>query len=99
MPPPHLLEVGKQVNEFFNVTGVDKTGRKNYRLKSMEQFAAEHNTNEQPSKQYFKATKLPEIIKTYTLPKKVTRQADIDRGKFIFMTDIGTRAYAEISHL
>lgn len=78
-PPLHLLEVGKQVPEFFNVVGVDDTGRKRYRLKSMDQYAHEHGTNEQPSKQYFKASKLPDIIKTYAMPKKITRQADIDK--------------------
>lgn len=98
MPPPHLLEVGKQVNEFFNVAGVDQSGRKQYRLKSRDQFAAEHNTNEQPSKQYFKATKLPEIIKTYTLPKKVTRQADIDKGEVTVVRLESDRCADEESH-
>lgn len=78
-PPLHLLEVGKQVPEFFNVVGVDDTGRKRYRLKTMDQYAVEHGTNEQPSKQYFKASKLPDIIRTYAMPKKITRQADIDK--------------------
>jgi dual specificity protein kinase YAK1 len=78
-PPPHLLEVGKQVNEFFNVS-YDQEGRKRWRLKPMDQYANEHQTSEQPSKQYFKATKLPEIVKTYPLPKKVSKQADVDKG-------------------
>ena len=80
MPPSHLLEVGKQVPEFFQVLGIDESGRKSYRLKSMEQYASEHNTNEQPSKQYFKATTLPEIIRTYALPKKIVKQPEIDKG-------------------
>jgi hypothetical protein len=80
-PPQHLLEVGKQVNEFFNVS-YDQDGRKRYRLKPMDQYATEHQTTEQPSKQYFKATQLPEIIKTYPMPKKITKQSDIDKGRW-----------------
>jgi dual specificity protein kinase YAK1 len=78
----HLLEAGKQVNEFFNVIGSDELGRKKYALKPMDQYAREHQTDEQPSKQYFKATKLPDIIKSYTLPKKITTQPEVDKGKF-----------------
>ena len=84
----HLLEVGKQVNEFFNVVGSDDMGRKKYALKPMEQYAREHQTDEQTSKQYFKATKLPDIIKTYTLPKKITTQSEVDKGE---STGIGSR--------
>lgn len=62
---------------------MDEQGRKRYRLKPMEQFAEERGVEEQPSKQYFKASKLPDIIKTYALPKKLTRQADIDKGKSV----------------
>lgn len=83
MPPSHLLEMGKQVPEFFHVLGMDESGRKSYRLKPMEQYAAEHNTSEQPSKQYFKAATLPEIIRTYALPKKIVKQSDIDKGECI----------------
>lgn len=79
-PPQHLLEVGKQVHEFFNIS-LDAEGRKRYRLKPMDQYASEHQTSEQPSKQYFKATKLPEIIKTYPLPKKVVKQTEVDKGE------------------
>jgi dual specificity protein kinase YAK1 len=63
-------------------------GRKKYALKPMEQYAREHQTDEQPSKQYFKATKLPDIIKTYTLPKKITTQSEVDKGE---STGIGSR--------
>lgn len=80
-PPLHLLEAGKQAHEFFKVVGTDEMGRKKHALKSMEQYAMEHGTDEQPSKQYFKATKLPDIIKSYHLPKKITTQAEIDKGQ------------------
>ncbi len=79
-PPHQLLEVGKQTNEFFNCVGVDHQGRKQYQLKPMEQYTAEHQTQEQPSKQYFKQTKLKEIIMEYSFSKKNPKQSDIDKG-------------------
>jgi dual specificity protein kinase YAK1 len=79
-PPSHLLEVGKQTHEFFNCH-VDSHGRKNYTLKPMDQYAAEHRTNEQPSKQYFKQTRLNDIIMEYSFSKKNAKQSDIDKGK------------------
>lgn len=81
-PPQHLLEVGKQTHEFFNFGGIDTQGRKQYQLKSMEQYSNEHNTQEQPSKQYFKQTKLKDIIMEYPMPKKNAKQSDIDKGGF-----------------
>ena len=78
-PPSHLLEVGKQTHEFFNCH-VDAHGRKNYTLKPMDQYAAEHRTNEQPSKQYFKQTRLNDIIMEYSFSKKNAKQSDIDKG-------------------
>ncbi len=74
-----MLEMGKQSNEFFE-KGSDEFGRRNYRLKSMEQYSREHNTKEQPSKKYFQATTLPEIIRSYSMPRKNMKQQEIDRG-------------------
>ena len=85
-PPSHLLEVGKQTHEFFNCH-VDAHGRKNYTLKPMDQYAAEHRTNEQPSKQYFKQTRLNDIIMEYSFSKKNAKQSDIDKGKLL-LTDL-----------
>ena len=82
MPPNHLLENGKQVHEFFvSEPNPDPYGRggRAFRLKSMEQYSKEHNTQEQPSKQYFKATTLPEIIKGYQFAKKGPKQSDVDK--------------------
>lgn len=79
-PPAHLLENGKQTHEFFNIVP-DSHGRKQYQLKPMEQYAAEHRTNEQPSKQYFKQTKLKEIIMEYPYAKKNPKQSDLDKGE------------------
>ncbi|KAI9797267.1 MAG: dual specificity protein kinase yak1 [Piccolia ochrophora] len=78
LPPTWMLEMGKQSGEFFEKTH-DEFGRRNYRLKSMEQYAREHNTKEQPSKKYFQATTLPDIIRSYAMPRKNMKQAEIDR--------------------
>ncbi|KAF8839492.1 hypothetical protein BDN67DRAFT_970001 [Paxillus ammoniavirescens] len=75
MPPSYMLDMGKQTKQFFD-SHVDVFGHKKYRLKSLEQYSREHNTNEQPGKQYFKATTLPEIINTAPMPtfKSSSRQ-------------------------
>ncbi|WWD19562.1 hypothetical protein CI109_104023 [Kwoniella shandongensis] len=77
-PPSHLLEVGKQTHEFFNHS-TDVYGHKQYKLKSMHQYATEHRTDEQPSKQYFKQTKLKDIIMEYPYSKRNAKQSDIDK--------------------
>jgi dual specificity protein kinase YAK1 len=85
MPPTWMLEMGKQSGEFFEKTQ-DEFGRRSYRLKSMEQYSREHNTKEQPSKKYFQATTLPDIIRSYSMPRKNMKQAEIDRGNlFTFL--------------
>ncbi|GAM91474.1 hypothetical protein ANO11243_095250 [Dothideomycetidae sp. 11243] len=78
LPPTWMLEVGKQSGEFFEKAH-DEYGRRTYRLKSMEQYSREHGTKEQPSKKYFSATTLPEIIKNYPMPRKGMKQQEIDR--------------------
>ncbi|KAI9044285.1 putative protein kinase Yak1 [Aspergillus affinis] len=78
LPPSWMLEMGKQSGEFFEKTH-DEFGRKTYRLKSLEQYSREHNTKEQPSKKYFQATTLEEIIRSYPMPRKNMKQAEIER--------------------
>ncbi|KAJ9649587.1 dual specificity protein kinase yak1 [Coniosporium tulheliwenetii] len=78
LPPTWMLEMGKQSGEFFEKTH-DDFGRRTYRLKSMEQYSREHGTKEQPSKKYFSATTLPEIIKNYPMPRKNMKPAEIER--------------------
>lgn len=79
LPPVWMLEMGKQSGEFFEKI-TDEYGRRTYRLKSMEQYSREHNVKEQPSKKYFQATTLHDIIKSYSMPRKNMKQAEIDRG-------------------
>ncbi|KAI0775661.1 kinase-like protein [Trametes elegans] len=75
LPPQYMLDIGKQTNQFFD-SYVDQYGHKKYRLKSLEQYSREHNTNEQPGKQYFKANSLPDIIRQAPMPsfKSTSRQ-------------------------
>jgi len=82
LPPTWMLEMGKQSGEFFEKIH-DEFGRKTYRLKNMEQYSREHGTKEQPSKKYFSATTLPEIIKNYPMPRKNMKPAEIERGEMI----------------
>ncbi|GKT43710.1 dual specificity protein kinase YAK1 [Colletotrichum spaethianum] len=77
-PPNWMIEMGKQAGEFFEKRQ-DEFGRRTYQLKSMEQYAREHSTKEQPSKKYFQANTLPEIIKSYPMPRKNMKQSEIDR--------------------
>ncbi|KAJ7497490.1 kinase-like domain-containing protein [Mycena latifolia] len=76
MPPQSMLNTGKQSSQFFDSYEVynphTNQTEKKYRLKSIEQYSREHNTNEQPGKQYFKATSLPEIINTAPMPQSKT---------------------------
>lgn len=81
MPPNWMLEMGKQAGEFFEKRhDVDDYGRRTYHLKSMEQYSREHGTKEQPSKKYFQATTLPEIIRSYAMPRKNMKPNEIERG-------------------
>ena len=82
MPPTYMLDMGKQTKQFFD-SYVDVFGHKKYRLKTLEQYSREHNANEQPGKQYFKATTLPEIINTAPMPtfKSTNRQGhEMEKG-------------------
>ncbi|KAF7792344.1 hypothetical protein EIP86_003380 [Pleurotus ostreatoroseus] len=66
-PPQFMLDMGKQTGQFFD-SYTDVYGNKKYKLKSLEQYSREHNTQEQPGKQYFKATTLPDIIQQAPMP-------------------------------
>ncbi|KAG4219910.1 hypothetical protein PC116_g31611, partial [Phytophthora cactorum] len=77
-PPNWMIEVGKQAGDFFEKRQ-DEFGRKTYHLKSMEQYSRERGTKEQPSKKYFQASTLPEIIKSYPMPRKNMKPNEIER--------------------
>ncbi|KAI0093029.1 kinase-like domain-containing protein [Irpex rosettiformis] len=75
-PPQYMLDTGKQSTQFFDHY-TDHYGQKKHKLKGIEQYSREHNTQEQPGKQYFKATTLPDIIQQAPMPafKSNSRQA------------------------
>ncbi|PKS06794.1 hypothetical protein jhhlp_006869 [Lomentospora prolificans] len=77
-PPNWMIEMGKQGSDFFEKRQ-DEFGRRTYHLKSMEQYSREHGNKEQPSKKYFQANTLPEIIKSYPLPRKNMKSSEIER--------------------
>lgn len=81
LPPTWMLEMGKQSGEFFEKTQ-DEFGRKTYRLKTLEQYSREHNTKEQPSKKYFQASTLEDIIRSYPMPRKHMKPAEVERGTY-----------------
>ncbi|KAI2642690.1 kinase-like domain-containing protein [Xylaria nigripes] len=77
-PPNWMIEVGKQAGDFFEKRQ-DEYGRKSYHLKSMEQYSRERGTKEQPSKKYFQANSLSDIIKSYPLPRKNMKPNEVER--------------------
>ena len=77
-PPAHMLDKGKQTSHFFDV-GADAYGGRRYQLKSLERYSQEFKVQEQPSKKYFQATTLPEIIKQYPIVRKGLKDAEIER--------------------
>ncbi|KAF8482645.1 kinase-like domain-containing protein [Russula ochroleuca] len=79
-PPVYMMEMGKQTNQFFD-SFVDVYGRKKWRLKSLEQYSREHSTNEQPGKQYFKATTLPDIVNTAPMPQFKSGRQSVETEK------------------
>ncbi|QRV94184.1 dual-specificity tyrosine-(Y)-phosphorylation regulated kinase [Ceratobasidium sp. AG-Ba] len=78
MPPSYMLEMGKQTNNFFK-SYTDEYSRKRYRLKTLEEYSREHNTNEQPGKKYFAATTLPDIIRTAAGANKSGKLTENDK--------------------
>lgn len=80
MPPNHMFEKGKQTKHFFD-SASDEYGRTAWRLKSLDRYSKEHNVQEQPSKRYFAASTLGEIIKQYPMIRKGLKEAEVDKGK------------------
>ncbi|KAF9277935.1 Homeodomain-interacting protein kinase 3 [Mortierella alpina] len=86
MLPSYMLEIGKTAHEFFEVIRPEHVGHsygtsmpKKYRLKSMERYSREHGVMEQPSKRYFQATTLADIINSYPMMKKGMTQKEIEK--------------------
>lgn len=77
-----MLDAGKQTSHFFESVP-DEYGRRRWRLKSLERYVQEYGGNEQPSKKYFSASTLPEIIKQYPIVRKGLKEAEVDKGEFL----------------
>lgn len=91
-PPQFMLDMGKQTSQFFDAY-TDHYGQKKHKLKSLDQYSREHNTQEQPGKQYFKATTLPEIIQQAPMPsfKSGSRQQhEMEKGECLIFGDISS---------
>ncbi|ORY96840.1 kinase-like domain-containing protein [Syncephalastrum racemosum] len=69
VPPNYMIEMGKNAHRYFE-RYVDEHGQKRYRLKSMEQYSREQGKTEQPSKRYFSAKTLAELINNYPMMRK-----------------------------
>ncbi|KFH66344.1 CMGC/DYRK/YAK protein kinase [Podila verticillata NRRL 6337] len=97
MLPTYMLEIGKTAHEFFEQVRQEPIGHsfstttagpKKYRLKSMETYSRQHNVVEQPSKRYFQATTLPDIVNSYPMIKKGMTQKEVDKETMIRLSFI-----------
>lgn len=76
-----MIEMGKNSHRYFE-RRVDDQGQKHYRLRSMEQYALEQGKQEQPSKRYFSASTLLELITTYPMVRKDSMSPkELEKGK------------------
>lgn len=74
-PPNWMLDMGKNTTKFLKK--VDSPDGK-YRLKTIEEFNSDNeNSDEQPGKQYFKFTKLRDIIKNNKFPKNIQQSPQL----------------------
>lgn len=76
-----MIEVGKNANRYFDR---DTTrGEKRYELKPLDKYAKEQGKSEQPSKRYFSAKTLPDLINTYPIMRKTQMSnKEIEKEKF-----------------
>lgn len=66
-PPFHMLEVGKDTNQYFERYVSADLSRPQYKLKSRDRFSMDQGKPEPPSKRYFASTDLEEIILGYPM--------------------------------
>lgn len=77
-PPKYLLELGKNSRVFFE-KNEHHNEKGQWNLKSIEKFNMEYQVTEKPSKRYFQATTLSDLIMQYPYPKKILTQEDFNR--------------------
>lgn len=96
MPPPSMLNTGKQVSHFFDSyetrSSHSNENERKYKLKSVEQYSREHGINERARRQYYKATTLSEIINTAPVRQAKSPESarnDVEKGNL----SLGTTAW------
>ncbi|CDH60252.1 kinase-like protein [Lichtheimia corymbifera JMRC:FSU:9682] len=81
VPPNYMIEMGKNAHRYFE-RYIDENGEKKYRLRSLEQYSREQGKMEQPSKRYFSAKTLPDLINNYPIMRKASMTAkEIEKEK------------------
>jgi dual specificity protein kinase YAK1 len=83
-----MIDIGKQTSQFLDYY-VDNYGHKKYRLKSLEQYSRERNTQEQVGKQYFSHKTLPDIIRNAPLAasrhtSSARQGQELEKGKLFY---------------
>ncbi|KAI8639474.1 kinase-like domain-containing protein [Parasitella parasitica] len=80
IPPNYMIEVGKNAHRYFDKSST--AIEKRYEFKSLEKYAREQGKSEQPSKRYFSAKTLPELINSYPIMRKTQMTAkEIEKEK------------------
>jgi dual specificity protein kinase YAK1 len=75
-----MVEVGKNAHTYFEKAALGDS--KKYQLKSIHDYSREQGKSEQPSKRYFSANTLPELINGYPMMRKAQMtQKEIEKGK------------------
>ncbi|KAI8971757.1 kinase-like domain-containing protein [Mycotypha africana] len=67
-PPNYMIEVGKNAHQYFDCE--ISNGGKSYKFKSIEAYCREQGKQEEPSKRYFSAKTLPDLINKYPMLRK-----------------------------
>lgn len=83
-----MIEVGKNASKYFDRDL--SRGEKRYELKPIEKYSKEQGKSEQPSKRYFSAKTLPELIHSYPIMRKTQMSIkEIEKGKKLitFLTE------------
>ncbi|AAS51475.1 ACR249Cp [Eremothecium gossypii ATCC 10895] len=68
VPPPWMCEMGKNTYNFFRKLHPQE---KAWALKTVDEYNVEFNASEEVGKQYFKWTKLDDVIRNYRISKKI----------------------------
>jgi dual specificity protein kinase YAK1 len=73
-----MVEVGKNAHRYFDKEPI---GDRKYRFKSLDEYSQEQGRAEQPSKRYFAAKTLPDLINNYPIMRKTQMSTkEIEKG-------------------